>query len=314
MRATDDRYRGEQAKFDLAMRMIEHEARTGTIRYFTGMNDDRIRKLYTTYFKHSGSAGAPATRPLADPHRAARADAAARAGVGRVRATCCSRNGLISVEQPPGPPLKVQHRSRPSVLRVLRVVRSARAAQRAVVRVGLESIGEHAPRRRARDRALRPMLDLLRVRRPVAAALGLPGLPVVRAVRIHRAARRGRVALRDVPHRRRPRCRVGLSVDRRRQPRRAARAADAQRRMVGDRACVRRARSRGGRNVARGRWPRAVRGRDEHSRPGAATGTAVARRIGRGLSHGQRIRRALCGACGARRSGLRRVQLAAVRR
>jgi hypothetical protein len=52
MRATDDRYRGEQAKFDLAMRMIKHEARTGTIRYLTGMNDDRIRKLYTSYFKH----------------------------------------------------------------------------------------------------------------------------------------------------------------------------------------------------------------------------------------------------------------------
>jgi hypothetical protein len=52
MRATDDRYRGEQAKFDLACRMIKHEARTGTIRYLTGMNDDRIRKLYTSYFKH----------------------------------------------------------------------------------------------------------------------------------------------------------------------------------------------------------------------------------------------------------------------
>src|ERR1044072_8446211 len=51
MRATDDRYRGEQAKFELALRMIKHEARTGTIRYCTGLNDDRIRKLYTTYFK-----------------------------------------------------------------------------------------------------------------------------------------------------------------------------------------------------------------------------------------------------------------------
>ena len=53
MRATDDRYRGEQAKFDLAMRMIRHEARTGTIRYLTGLNDDRIRKLYTSYFKYA---------------------------------------------------------------------------------------------------------------------------------------------------------------------------------------------------------------------------------------------------------------------
>ena len=48
MRATDDRYRGEQAKFDLAMRMIRHEARTGTIRYLTGLNDDRSRKRDTS--------------------------------------------------------------------------------------------------------------------------------------------------------------------------------------------------------------------------------------------------------------------------
>jgi hypothetical protein len=54
MRATDDRYRSEQARFELAMRMIGHEARTGTIRYWTGLSDDRIRKLYASYFKFSG--------------------------------------------------------------------------------------------------------------------------------------------------------------------------------------------------------------------------------------------------------------------
>jgi hypothetical protein len=54
MRASDDRYRGEQAKFELAMRMIGLEARTGTIRYWTGLSDDRIRKLYSSYFKYSG--------------------------------------------------------------------------------------------------------------------------------------------------------------------------------------------------------------------------------------------------------------------
>lgn len=54
MRASDDRYRGEQAKFELAMRMIALEARTGTIRYWTGLSDDRIRKLYSSYFKYSG--------------------------------------------------------------------------------------------------------------------------------------------------------------------------------------------------------------------------------------------------------------------
>ena len=54
MRVTDDRYRGEQARFDLAKRMIVHEARTGTIRYWTGLSDDRIRKLYSSYFKYVG--------------------------------------------------------------------------------------------------------------------------------------------------------------------------------------------------------------------------------------------------------------------
>ena len=51
MRVTDNRYRGELNKFDLAVRLIRHEARTGTIRRFTGFTEDRIRKLYGTYFK-----------------------------------------------------------------------------------------------------------------------------------------------------------------------------------------------------------------------------------------------------------------------
>jgi hypothetical protein len=86
MRATDDRYRGEQAKFDLAMRMIGHEARTGTIRYFTGLNDDRIRKLYTTYFKYGEV-----------PVRRQRG----------VFAHLLFVNGLFSVDAPPGPSLKL---------------------------------------------------------------------------------------------------------------------------------------------------------------------------------------------------------------
>lgn len=50
MRVTDHRYDGEMDKFDLAVRMIGHEARTGTIRFCTGFTEDRIRKLYGTYF------------------------------------------------------------------------------------------------------------------------------------------------------------------------------------------------------------------------------------------------------------------------
>ncbi len=51
MRITDNRYAGELSKFDLAMRMIQHEARTGTIKACTGFSEDRVRKIYSTYFK-----------------------------------------------------------------------------------------------------------------------------------------------------------------------------------------------------------------------------------------------------------------------
>lgn len=55
MRLTDDRYASERSQFELALRMIGHEARTRTIRECTGLSDDRIRKLYSTYFRGSGS-------------------------------------------------------------------------------------------------------------------------------------------------------------------------------------------------------------------------------------------------------------------
>ena len=54
MRLTDNRYATERARFELALRMIRHEARTRTIRTCTGLSDDRIRKLYTTYFRDAG--------------------------------------------------------------------------------------------------------------------------------------------------------------------------------------------------------------------------------------------------------------------
>ena len=55
MRATDDRYAGERERFDLAIRMIGHEARTGTIRQCTGFTEDRIRKIYGSYFPGSNT-------------------------------------------------------------------------------------------------------------------------------------------------------------------------------------------------------------------------------------------------------------------
>jgi hypothetical protein len=55
MRVSDDRYSRDRLRFDLAVRMIRHEARTCTIRVWTGLTDDRIRKLYRSYVQHAPS-------------------------------------------------------------------------------------------------------------------------------------------------------------------------------------------------------------------------------------------------------------------
>ncbi len=55
MRITDDRYTRDLERLNLAVRMIRHEARTQTIRTWTGLTDDRIRKLYRTYVAFQGA-------------------------------------------------------------------------------------------------------------------------------------------------------------------------------------------------------------------------------------------------------------------
>jgi hypothetical protein len=49
MRVSEDRYTRDRQRLDLALRLIRHEARTFTIRQWTGLSDDRIRKLYRSY-------------------------------------------------------------------------------------------------------------------------------------------------------------------------------------------------------------------------------------------------------------------------
>jgi hypothetical protein len=49
MRVSDDRYSRDRLRLDLALRLIVHEARTFTIKQWTGLSDDRIRKLYRSY-------------------------------------------------------------------------------------------------------------------------------------------------------------------------------------------------------------------------------------------------------------------------
>jgi hypothetical protein len=53
MRICDDRYRRERSALELALRFLRHEARTQTIRAWTGLSDDRIRKLYRSYLSEA---------------------------------------------------------------------------------------------------------------------------------------------------------------------------------------------------------------------------------------------------------------------
>jgi hypothetical protein len=55
MRFTDDRFNYERLRLDVAMRMIQFEARTYTIRKCTGLSDDRVRRLYKSYVANGRS-------------------------------------------------------------------------------------------------------------------------------------------------------------------------------------------------------------------------------------------------------------------
>ena len=106
MRATDNRYRAERNRFELAMRMIRHEARTGTIRYWTGLSDDRIRKLYTSYFKFVDGAPVKRRRGKSPTQIGPLIRSAARALESGAFVNLLLANGLVSIENPPGPHLK----------------------------------------------------------------------------------------------------------------------------------------------------------------------------------------------------------------
>ena len=106
MRTTDDRYRGERARFELAMRMIRHEARTGTIRYVTGLSDDRIRKLYTSYFKYDGRTAIKRRRGKTPTQLSPLIRTPARTLESGAFVSLLLANGLVSVDAPPGPRLR----------------------------------------------------------------------------------------------------------------------------------------------------------------------------------------------------------------
>jgi hypothetical protein len=54
MRMSDGRYDDDQQRHAIALRFLAHEARTRTIRVWTGLSDDRIRNLYKSYFVGAG--------------------------------------------------------------------------------------------------------------------------------------------------------------------------------------------------------------------------------------------------------------------
>jgi hypothetical protein len=87
------------------MRMIGHEARTGTIRFWPGLNDDRIRKLYTPYFKY-GENTVRRRRGRSPTRIAPLVRTPLRALESGVFANLLLANGLFSVDDPPGPVLK----------------------------------------------------------------------------------------------------------------------------------------------------------------------------------------------------------------
>jgi len=51
MHVTDECYKRDCLRLKLALRLIRYEALTHTIRHWTGLSDDRVRKLYRSYIK-----------------------------------------------------------------------------------------------------------------------------------------------------------------------------------------------------------------------------------------------------------------------
>lgn len=55
MRISEDRYRRELQSLEVALRFLQHEARSRTIRAWTGLSIDRIRNLYRSYVLYAPS-------------------------------------------------------------------------------------------------------------------------------------------------------------------------------------------------------------------------------------------------------------------
>jgi hypothetical protein len=111
MRISDDRYSRDRLRLDLALRFIHHEARTHTIRAWTGLTDDRIRKLYRTYLYEAGGRGVARHRGKS-PRQAAFFTRSLR--MRREAAVFASVSSLFGLIGPPAAAVEGVRRSEPS--------------------------------------------------------------------------------------------------------------------------------------------------------------------------------------------------------
>lgn len=114
MRISDDRYSRDRLRLDLALRFIHHEARTHTIRAWTGLTDDRIRKLYRTYL-HEAGGGTVARHRGKSPRQAAFFTRTLR--MRRQAAVFASVSSLIGLITPQSITVDRSAQSRPTVAR-----------------------------------------------------------------------------------------------------------------------------------------------------------------------------------------------------
>ena len=102
MRIVEDRYEGELQNFHLALRLVLREARTRTIRLYTGLTDHRIRRLWQRYC--GGSRGLARHRGKS-PHQASYFVRSVRVREeASVLAAAYCAYGLTREEQAPGQP------------------------------------------------------------------------------------------------------------------------------------------------------------------------------------------------------------------
>src|SRR5690242_13239352 len=106
MRIIEDRHRTDLRRHDLAIRLVGHAARTGTICAWTDLSTDRVRKLFRTYAtetvlrEHRRLRGSAPHRPSVFTRSARlRTEGAILAGFLQLSGAMCPVEKLISAER-----------------------------------------------------------------------------------------------------------------------------------------------------------------------------------------------------------------------